>query len=312
MILGALDIGGSKTLVGLISEEGQVLSSVQLPTNTSNCKVHLQQCRAQLAGLAKAAGMPLGALAGVGAALPGVVDVNLGGLVKSSYAAWNGVPVAPLLGDMLGGLPVKVDNDVNACALAEMRFGWQNTFTDYVWVTVSTGVGGAVVTGGKLLRGAWGAAGEIGHIKVEYEHPAPCPSCGKVGCLEAHGSGLALGQALARQCKYAPQLAMAMAGRGLEPSGKTCALLAEEGEPHALAAFAQIGRYLGRGLGAAVNLLNPQAIIFGGGVAMSLHFLYNAIEKELCKAAHPNLLPVKLVPTKLGYQAALIGAAALL
>ena len=312
MILGALDIGGSKTLAGFVSEQGQVLASVWFPTGTGGCERHVRRCRAELERLAQNEGIALDGMIGVGVALPGVVDIARGALIKSAYPDWNGKPVAAMLRDAFDGLPIAVENDVNACAMGEMRFGWKDHFSDFIWVTVSTGVGGAVVSGGEMLRGAWGAAGELGHIKVEYEHPASCPSCGEVGCLEAHASGLALGRNLERMRLEDPSFDQCLRERGLEACGEACALLAKEGEPHALAAFAETGRYLGRGLGAAVNLLNPEAVIFGGGVAMSLPFLRQAVERELARVVHPNLLPVQLVATKLGYYAALIGAAALL
>lgn len=310
MMLGALDIGGTKTLVGLVREDGSVAASIQFPTDTQHCLAHLALCAQRLKELAEQQGLRVADLAGVGATVPGIVDEDRSVLVHCAYPDWNGRPVKQYLQELFPGCLVAIENDVNACAIAELKFG-KTGYHDFLWVTVSTGVGGAVVCGGKLIRGQ-GSAGEFGHIKVEYETPCLCPSCGGMGCLEAHGSGKALQTMFAQTLQKDTLLRKALEEQNLSADGKGCEVLALQGYPGALHCMEELGKYLGRGLGAAINVLNPQAVILGGEVAHSLPLLYNSIMETFGRCVHRNLLPVELLQTKLGYQAALVGAAALL
>lgn len=310
-MVGAFDIGGTKTIVGIVGEDGVILASRQFPTDTEDCEAHLRACADCLTEQLSTLGLKMGELGGIGITLPGVVDAFRGTLVHSAYPAWNNYPLSAYVKARTHCRRVAIENDVNACALAEMRFGYRDRFSDFIWVTVSTGVGGAVVCGNRLVSGAGGFAGEIGHIRVEYENPLPCPTCGGVGCLEAHGSGKALDARFAKAVRENPELTEALKARGLAPDGKGCAALARLGEPKALECCEVVGNYLGRGFATAVNLLNPQALILGGGVSESLPLLKTAILRTLRANIHPSLWPVELLKTRLGYQAAFTGAATL-
>lgn len=307
-LFGALDIGGTKTIAGLVTAQGQILCSEQFATDRTDCRRHLHTCEKVLNQLLA---RHAGALRGLGVTLPGIVDGSHNCLVHSAYPAWNGQPVTQMLGEVYPDIPIVAENDVNACALAELRFGYGDRYSDFLWVTVSTGIGGAVVCSGKLIAGGAGFAGEIGHIKVEFNHPLSCPSCGGYGCLEAHASGTALNTLFRQAAAQYPQLREKLARLGAGQDGKGCAVLAQQQDSYALRCFEVIGKYLGRGLAAGINLLNPQGVILGGGVAKSLPFMYNSIQTELRQCVHPDMLPVDVVETKLGYQAAFLGAAAL-
>lgn len=307
-VFGALDIGGTKTIAGLVTADGQILCSEQFPTDRANCHAHLHFCRQVLDTILNRYG---GTLRGLGLTLPGIVDPSHSYLVHSAYPAWNGQPVTAMLQRAYPGIPIMAENDVNACALAELHFGYGDRYSDFLWVTVSTGIGGAVVCSRKLITGGAGFAGELGHIKVEFDHPLRCPSCGGCGCLEAHASGTALNALFCKTVTAHPQLLEALGKLNAEPDAKGCALLAQRKDHYAMGCFEIIGTYLGRGLSAGINLLNPQAVILGGGVAKSLPFMYNSIQHMLQQCVHPNLLPVDVVETKIGYQAALLGAATL-
>ena len=309
-MVGAIDIGGTKTIVALVQEDGTIVASERFPTCRAHCEAHLDACCEALQRLLCGQGLDVWCLSGIGATVPGIVDEKGQKLVHCAYPDWNRKPIGHMLGGRMGGLPVLIENDVNACALAELRFS-AGGLHDFLWVTVSTGVGGAVVSGGRLVRGSKGFAGELGHIKVEYGRPCVCPSCGGRGCLEAHGSGRALDRMFRLEMKRNSQLAALVEGQGLPADGRGCAALAQQGVPQAVACFRRLGSYLGRGLGAAVNVLNPQAVILGGGVADSFSLMYNFIMETFCSCVHPSLMPVQLLHTGLGYHAALLGAAAL-
>lgn len=148
---------------------------------------------------------------------------------------------------------------------------------------------------GRLIHGAGFCAGEIGHVKVEFDRPRPC-GCGGLGCLEAQASGKAIGR---------------LAGEaGLEADAKRCAELANEGNPVARAVFAQAGRHMGRALAMVANVLNPGKVYIGGGVAHSLPLLLPSLREEFGRGVLPQCQDFVFEQTRLGYEASLFGAAA--
>lgn len=310
MIYAALDIGGTKTIAALTDENGTILTQKKFPSYTASSQTHLDICADALGELMGELGLEAKEIHGLGISLPGIVDSNQGILLYAPYAKWENVPVAEYLGKKLGIASIRCENDVNACAIGELKFGLGKKYSDFVWMTVSTGVGGASVSGGRLLRGADGFAGELGHLKVEYDHPAQCP-CGQMGCLEAQGSGTALNRLTAQAAQQDREFAAALTQAGVKADGAGCAKLAQAGNPRALAIFDEIGTYLGRGMAYCVNVLNPQAVVVGGGVSASLELLRPAITAALKANAFHKMQNIDVVCTPLGYEAALIGAAAL-
>lgn len=310
MVYAALDIGGTKTIAALVDRDGTILAQEKFPTRTQSGPAHLAQCADALRRLLSARGLHADALPGLGVTLPGLVDSREGVLLRAPYAHWENIPAATLLREELGIACVRCENDVNACALGELRFGLGRRYRDFIWMTVSTGVGGACVADGRLIRGAQGFAGELGHLKVEFDQPEPCP-CGQAGCLEAHGSGTALNRRIAREAESNPAFAAAFAAAGLPVDAASCAVLARSGNPDARRIFRLTGQYLGRGIACAVNLLNPRAVILGGGVAASLDCLLPGIEAEIAAGVFAPMQTVDVVATPLGYEAALLGAASL-
>ena len=310
MIYAALDIGGTKTIAALTDENGRILSRKKFASFIASSQIHLDICADALRELMQEQGLNAKDIHGLGISLPGIVDSDRGILIYAPYAKWENVPAAEYLQKKLGIANIRCENDVNACAIGELRFGLGKKYSDFVWMTVSTGVGGASVSGGTLIRGADGFAGELGHLKVEYDHPAQCP-CGQKGCLEAHGSGTALNRLTVRMAQQDAEFAAALARAGVKADGAGCAGLAQAGDPRALAIFDEIGTYLGRGMASCVNILNPQAVIVGGGVSASLELLRPAITAALKANAFHKMQNIDVVCTPLGYEAALIGAAAL-
>ncbi len=310
MIYAALDIGGTKTIAALTDENGSILTQKKFTSFVASSQTHLDICVDALRELMQERGLDAKEIHGLGISLPGIVDSDRGVLLYAPYAKWENVPVAEYLREKLGIANIRCDNDVNACAIGELKFGLGKKYSDFVWMTVSTGVGGASVSDGTLIRGADGFAGELGHLKVEYDHPAQCP-CGQEGCLEAHGSGTALNRLTAKMAQQDAEFAAALAQAGSKADGAGCAKLAQAGNPKALAIFDEIGTYLGRGMAYCVNVLNPQAVVVGGGVSASLELLRPAITAALKANAFRKMQNIDVVCTPLGYEAALIGAAAL-
>jgi glucokinase len=288
----AVDIGGSKVLCGVVGADGQVLRAQGEPLRADGGLGGLMDAIRRCAGAALD-GQRVGA---VGATIPGLADAARGLWVYAPFSGLADIPIARMLADLFR-VPVAIENDVNACALAEMRFGVCRDVRDFVWVTVSNGVGGAVVLDGRLYTGAHGNAGEVGHLRVE-DDPAKALrcGCGRDGCLEAMASGTGLAR------RYAEDGVTA----------KDIGARARAGEPKALAAMAQTGAYLGHAVATCVNILNPSAVILGGGVSQDFDLFSDALtqayQSRVFTRANPD---VRILRTGLGYNAALLGAATL-
>lgn len=311
MYIAALDIGGTKTIAAVLNEKGKIIVKEQFSSVITNYETHLELCTQALNRLMQQMGIKADDLEGLGISLPGIVDRDRGILIYAPYANWENIAVAEYLREKLGIKKIRCENDVNACAVGENYFGMGKQYTDFIWMTVSTGVGGAVVENSKLILGGHGFAGEFGHLKVEYKNPAHCP-CGQYGCLEAHGSGTALIRETRKRKQDSPAFAKALEERNLSVDGAGCAALAKDGNFEALEIMDQIGKYLGRGISYCLNILNPQAVVIGGGVAESLDLLLPSMNREIRRNTYQRMQDIDIVKTPLGYEAALLGAEALI
>ncbi|MGW2558536.1 ROK family transcriptional regulator [Streptomyces sp. NPDC001514] len=256
--------------------------------------------------------------AGIGVAVPGPVDIATGFVRSAPNLHWRDVPAAGLLRDLLA-LPdevsVVVDNEANLAALAEHGHG-RSSAADLVYVTGEAGIGAGIVAGGRLLRGAGGFSGELGHLQVD---PAGerC-ACGRIGCLETK-VGLPAAMRLA-----APDLAEGAAAGGTAEGGTMAGAASHDpqeqagellrrataGDPRALTGLDEIGRWLGIGLSIPVNLLNPDAIVLGGYFAAVAPYLLPAAMRELRERAVAGDAAVcRVTGSALGFTAAVRGAA---
>lgn len=296
MLIGAIDAGGTKVLTAVMTETGEVLAKRQASVPTADVAHYFKHCAEMLIESAGEARIKLHELDGVGMNIPGMVTSE-GSVLGSPSAGWASFEARPLLSEALKFNPDKLyfENDINSCALAEKHFGGADG--NFIWLTISTGNGGAVVANGDLIRGANGCAGEIGHIKVEWQDAYPC-GCGGSGCLEAHASGVAIARRAAES------------GLGHDTDARRCEELAREGNAVALTIYKETGVYLGRALAAVANLVNPEFAFIGGGVSAALDLMLPAIRDTLKSEAVPQCADLKVVRTRLGYEAALLGAAA--
>lgn len=310
MYIVALDIGGTKTIAAILNEKGEILAQEIFTTVLSGYEEQLELCAKAMKRLIGRIGMIAEDFEGLGVSLPGMVDNREGMLIYAPYAKWENVPVAEILKEKLSISNIFCENDVNACAIGELKFGLGKKYSDFVWITISTGVGGAIVSDFRLIRGAHGFAGELGHLKVEYEKLARCP-CGQFGCLEAHGSGTALTRQTMLRVKESPVFAKALKKRGFKPDGAGCAALAKEGNKDAMEILNQMGTYLGRGISYCINVLDTQIVVIGGGVAASLNLLLPSIRASIRQNTFMRMQNIEIIETPLGYKAALLGAASL-
>jgi len=300
----AVDLGGTKTAVGIIDANGNMLAKKTAPTPLGD----IVATKASIISLASEVLNRAGQADAVGLALPGIVDRKQGILVRSPSSGWIDVPFAETIGNTFK-LPVFADNDVNACAWGEYHFGAAVKYDSLFWMTISTGIGGALLIGGKIVEGANSMAGEIGHLVVN-PGGALC-RCGNHGCLEAEAAGPAWRRiALQFLDNDQPSLLNHIDLDALDAAA--IAQAARLRDKLSMLVVEQIGNMLSCGIAAIENILDPQAIVIGGGVAKSLDLLLPIINKKLpaltLTASDRN---TEIRMSALGYDAALIGAAAL-
>ena len=299
-----VDVGGTKVAGLLVGDGGEVMAEETVATPADDVEATLETIYGVASTLA-ARGRP--EAVGVGAA--GMVDFAAGALRSAPNLAWKEVPIRALVADRTG-LPTVVDNDANVAAWGEFRWGAGRGFRDLLLVTVGTGIGGGIVSGGRLFRGAHGFAAEIGHIIVEPE--GPLCGCGNRGCWEQVASGRALDRAAKEAARRDPRSAIATLG-GADPEGVHVGRAAREGDREATEILQEVGRRLGEGIAGLVNVLDPEAVVVGGGVAEIGDLLLDPARAALVDAVEaPQHRPeVPLLGASLGNRAGAIGAATL-
>jgi len=245
------------------------------------------------------AGASLDRVAAVGVSVPGAVDGERGVVLQPpNLPGWDGAPVRALLGEALGR-PIAIENDANAAALAEWRFGAGRGTQDLVFLTMSTGVGGGLVLGGRLHRGVLSAAGEVGHLPVEWDGE-PC-ACGRRGCLEAYVGGAAWAKRLARETPAASAVAR-LAGGAAHAHPEHVIAAAREGDAFARAEMTRFNHYLVRGLVALVFTLAPERFVLGTiAAAAGEELCFVPVRARVRERIWPFLRDrVEIVPAELG------------
>lgn len=301
-----IDVGGTKTAAIRISASGAVLARETLPTPADDMQATLETT----VRAAQAVLTPGVRAIGIGAA--GLVEAGTGRLTFAPNLAWRNVSLVEHMWDAVG-LPTIADNDNNVAAWGEFRLGAGRGRSHLLFVGVGTGIGGGIVADGKLFRGAHGFAAEIGHIVVEPG--GPLCGCGNHGCWEQVASGHAVTRAGREAARQHPQSMIARRCDG-DPARVTGPLVTEcarAGDPVARGILAQVGRRLGEGIAGLVNVLDPEVVAVGGGVASAGEFLLEparaAFAGAVEAAAHRPSVPI--VAATLGTETGAIGAAML-
>lgn len=298
-IFAGIDLGGTKTRIGVVlaGEPGRVVFSVSVPTVRDDPDEGIKSIASLLRKIVSDVNQTIGdrnaELLGVGVGAPGPLDIKERQLLAlPNLPKWRGFAIARALERELG-VPVTLENDANGAAVGERMFGAGREFEDFVYVTLGTGIGGALILNGELYRGHWGGAGEIGHVQVDPD--GPLCGCGRKGCVEALAAGPAIERAYGK------------------PSTEVFELAAS-GDARARDVLETAGRALGRGLAQVFTVLDPQAVVFGGGMAkgnpVSLQLYLDACKEELEKRAFlPARRDIPHVVSTLGVDAAILGAA---
>lgn len=307
-----VDFGGTNIKIGLVSGTGCVIRSQVLPSRDfGSPAAFVEGVGGAVESLARAVGIRPAQLRGVGVGAPGPVDTARGvvsGLVN--VAGWRHVPLRRLL-ERRVGCRCEVDNDVNLAALGEWRFGAGARARHLVCLTLGTGVGGGLIIGGRLYRGARGAAGEIGHMVINPGGHR-C-GCGAFGCLESEVGTAAILRMARRAIRQGTGLLRALSR---STSGRLTPELicraARQGDRAAREIWVSVGRSLGIGLGNVVNLLNPDRIVIGGGVAGAWPRFYPTLIRTIrAQALTVSAEGLRVVRARLGNRAGIVGAAVL-
>jgi len=304
-----VDIGGTKVLAGVVDADLGVHHRVQRPSQGHDTIRLLDTLAAMVRGAADAAP---GEVLGVGFGVPAVLDRRHGVIAACPHLPLVGVPFETLMAERVS-LPVAVDNDANAAMLAEWRHGAARGVDDAVMLTIGTGIGGGIVSAGRLLRGATGGGAEIGHMVVDLDGP-PCQgACPGRGHYEYYASGNAIGRAGAEAATREPASALARelaAGRVI--TGALVTELAHDGDAAARAAVELVGHRLGCGIVSLVNIFNPEVVVVGGGAIAAGELLLAPARREVERHAMPSLRDaVRIVPAAFGSESGLLGAATL-
>jgi glucokinase len=303
-----VDVGGTSVRAGVVDATGAVHDTARVATPRSEAA--LEAAVAQVVGWL-AGRYPVGA---VGLALAGFVTPDRRGVRFAPHLAWRDAPVADRIAERLA-LPVVVEHDANAAALAERRFGAAAGAATVVFVAIGTGIGAALLLDGELYRGAHGVAPELGHLRVVPDG-RPCP-CGKRGCWERYCSGPALAvtavELLTGDLARSPVLGRVVAADPGGVTGRRVAAAAREGDPVACAAMAELARWLGEGLALVADVFDPELVVVGGGVSGSAPlFLDEAREHYARTVTGAGRRPLARIRTaQLGEAAAVVGAAEL-
>ena len=304
-----IDLGGTTAKVGLFTTSGALLEKWEVPTDTSNAGEHILENLAD-AIHAKMAEKEITSeqVEGVGIGVPGpVLDSRVVPIICANLGGWGERNVSAQLSGLLDGMKVLVGNDADVAALGEIWMGCAKGCRSAVMVTLGTGVGGGVIVNGRIIEGAHGAGGEIGHIHMEDNETEVC-GCKNKGCLEQYASATGITRLANR--RLAKDDAPSML-RGGEISAKTVFDAVKAGDKVAIEIAEQFGEYLGKGLAAVASVVDPQIFVIGGGVSKAGDILFKYIEPSYKRCAFGPCKQAKFALAKLGNDAGIYGAAAL-
>jgi glucokinase len=307
----AVDIGGTKTIVALVSSAGKIVYRRYFLTLAEKGSLAvINQLSSAINRSIDLARLKRIQLTGIGIAIAGILDTRRGVVTTSpNLPGWRNVPLRDIIAAR-SGLATYLINDASAAALGEHRFGAGKGCENMLYLTVSTGIGGGIIIGGELYSGTDGSAGELGHMVIKADGPK-C-HCDNFGCLESLASGWAIAQEASIRIKRGDKTSITkLVNGGVDDiTAETVATAAKQGDRVARYIIAEAADYLGIGLANMVNIFNPELIVIGGGLSKMGSALLNPARKVIKQRAFK--LPARsarVVKARLGINAGIIGSA---
>jgi glucokinase len=305
-----VDLGGSSIKIGIVSETGKLIKKISVKTEAEKGPKNVIEKIVH--GIYDLTEKSKYKIDGIGIGCPGVVTPGKG-IVENppNLPGWNKVNIGRIISKEFNK-SVLVDNDANAAAIGELTFGSGKKYKSFIMITLGTGVGGGIVIDKKIYHGDFGAAGEIGHISIDYNGPK-C-NCGSYGCIEAYAGNLYLRERVRKELKKHTDSKMwKLINNDLSKvSPRNIQEAAESGDTFAKSVIDELGMYLGSAFASLCNVLDISVFIIGGGIAGFGKPLFDAIRKTIAKRVMAPIRPrVKVLPAKLKNDAGIKGASAL-
>ncbi len=306
-----IDLGGTTAKVGLFTTAGELLEKWEVPTDTSDRGEHiLTNLATAILGKMAEKGIPAIEVEGVGIGIPGpVVDSSIVPIVCANLGGWGERNVAQEFSAMLGGLKVLVGNDANVAALGEIWVGSAKGCNSAVMVTLGTGVGGGVIVNGKVIDGAHGAGGEIGHITVNPAETETC-GCGKRGCLEQYSSATGVVRCMKKLLTADTTTPCVLRGKDFE--AKDVFDAARNGDALAAKEVDDMANTLGLALASIANTVDPEMFMVGGGVSRAGDILLAPVAEHYKAYAFRSCRETPIKQATLGNDAGIYGAVRLI
>lgn len=309
MLSLGVDIGGTKILAGAVSQAGEIVAERRVPSPAQNP----EEMVASVADLIEKVIDEVGEVQSIGVAAAGFMDLERTKVLYAPNLKWRNEPLQQKISDRIGR-PVVIENDANAAGWAEFRFGAAKEFHSMAMLTLGTGVGGAIVDGGQLMRGGFGIAGELGHITVVRD--GILCGCGRRGCVEQYASGTALlrsANELADSGESLGNRIRQLRDQAGQLSGHEAYQAITEKDPGALHLVETAAKHLACAMGSIIAVLDPEVFVIGGGLSELGEFLLEPIRNELANQLPANGFrpQAQVVLAKFSNQAGLIGAAEL-
>lgn len=309
-----IDLGGTTVKFGLLTLDGQVQEKWAIETNILDEGRHIvPDIIASIKHRLALYGLSTADLAGIGMGSPGAVDRVQKTVTGAFNLNWAKTQAVGSAIEQELGVPFAIDNDANVAALGERWIGAGDNKPDVVFVTLGTGVGGGIIADGNLIHGVAGAGGEIGHIIVEPHDGFAC-TCGNTGCLEtvASATGVVRVARLLAESYEGDSAIKAAIDNGDQVTSKDIFVAAEAGDRFANRVVDKVAYYLGLAAANISNILNPDSVVFGGGVSAAGEFLRSRIEANFTRFAFPQVRQSTVLKiAELGNDAGIIGAASL-
>lgn len=306
----AVDLGGTNVRAAAILPDGTIVARRQVPTRAEmGVSEVIERVAEAVATVAAAAHVP--PTAPVGLVLPGALNPLTGFVTIAPNLGWRDLPIRDLMAERIGR-PVAIGNDVNAGAFGEWHYGVGQGTRDFIYIACGTGVGGGIITDGRLLLGRDGLAGEVGHMVVTLDGPR-C-HCGGHGCLEAYAGGWAIEAAaqVLLDAGIPSILTELMEERGEQLSGPLINYAAEHDDGLAIEVLSRAGRALGFAVASLVHLFNPEVVAIGGGVISAGSFLFDPMHEALAEQLINGFeRDLRVIPAALGQDSGLLGAVVL-